>query len=41
MIKEQKVKTDPTKMDKMDKRTILPQVSISQTAFLMFSKNQY
>ena len=40
MIKEQKLKTDPTKidkMDKMDKRTILSQVSFSQRAFLIVS----
>ena len=35
MIKEQKLKTNPTAIDKTDNRTILPQVSFSQQAFLI------
>ena len=35
MIKEQKLKTNPTTIDKTDNRTILPQVSFSRQAFLI------
>ena len=36
MIKEQKLKTNPTKNDKRGNRTILPQLSFSQQAFLLW-----
>ena len=35
MVKAQKLKINPTTIDKTDNRTILPQVSFSQQAFLI------